>query len=212
MVPHFSCPVQKSCRGAYISFGMEHMSPFVTDILTSKHKIMLRQREILSLLSQGQSQTSVCSIVHCSKRSVSEVSKAARDTGKSYGELLALSDSELLTTLSPQEQMQVEDPRKAELERLMPEVMKRLKGKHATMQFVHETFYKKQCPDGYSYTQFKLHVSKYRESHDYSYHNDYEPGEQMQIDFADDTEDHQRTERISPELVNGYRPEYAPFY
>ena len=29
------------------------------------------------------------------------------------------------------------------------------------------------------------------------------------INFADDTEDHQRTERISPELVNGYRPEYA---
>ena len=145
---------------------------------------MLRQREILSLLSQGQSQKSICSIVHCSKRSVSEVSKAARDTGKSYGELLALSDSELLTILSPQEHVQVEDPRKAELERLMPEVMKRLKGKHATMQFVHETFYKKQCPDGYSYTQFKLHVSKYRESHDYSYHNDYEPGEQMQIDFA----------------------------
>ena len=55
---------------------------------------MLRQREILSLLSQGQSQKSICSIVHCSKRSVSEVSKAARDTGKSYRELLALSDSE----------------------------------------------------------------------------------------------------------------------
>ena len=98
---------------------------------------MLRQREILSLLSQGQSQKSICSIVHCSKRSVSEVSKAARDTGKSYGELLALSDSELLTILLPQEHVQVEDPRKAELERLMPEVMKRLKGKHATMQFVH---------------------------------------------------------------------------
>ena len=29
------------------------------------------------------------------------------------------------------------------------------------------------------------------------------------INFANDTEDHQRTERISPELVNGYRPEYA---
>ena len=29
------------------------------------------------------------------------------------------------------------------------------------------------------------------------------------INFANDTEDHQRTERISPELVNGNRPEYA---
>ena len=29
------------------------------------------------------------------------------------------------------------------------------------------------------------------------------------INFAYDTEDQQRTERVSPELVNGYRPEYA---
>lgn len=138
------------------------------------------------MLSHGHSQKSICSIVHCSKRSVSEVSKAASDTGNSYGDLLALSDSKLLTILSPQESLQSEDPRKAELECLMPEVLKRLKGKHATMQFVHETFYKKLCPDGYGYTQFKLHVRKYRESHDYSYHNDYEPGGQMQIDFAGD--------------------------
>lgn len=147
---------------------------------------MLRQREIISLLNHGQSQNAICSLVHCSKRSVSEVSKAARDTCKSYGELLALSDSEFLTILSTQEASQVEDLRKAELERLMPEVMRLLRGRHATMQFVHETFYKKMCPDGYGYTQFKHHVTKYRESHDYSYHNSYEPGEQMQIDFAGD--------------------------
>ena len=30
-----------------------------------------------------------------------------------------------------------------------------------------------------------------------------------QQNHADDTEDYQLTERISPELVNGYRPEYA---
>ena len=81
---------------------------------------MLRQREILSLLSQGQSQKSICSIVHCSKRSVSEVSKAARDTGKSYRELLALSDSELLTILSPQGHVQVEDPARQNWSDLCP--------------------------------------------------------------------------------------------
>lgn len=162
------------------------MCPFESNVNRLNTRFMLRQREIISLLNQGQSQNAICSLVHCSKRSVSEVSKAVRDTGKSYGELLALSDSELLTVLSPQAASQVEDPRKAELERLMPEVMRLLKGRHATMQFVHETFYKKKCPEGYDYTQFKLHVTKYRESHDYSYHNNYEPGEQMQIDFAGD--------------------------
>jgi len=148
---------------------------------------MLRQREILGLLNQGMSRKNICATVHCSKRDVSEVSKTARDTGMSHGELLALSDSELLTVLDPQASSPAEDPRKMELEAMMPDIIRRLKSKHATMQFVHETFYKKLCPDGYGYTQFKLHLQKYRESHDYSYHNDYEPGEQMQIDFAGDT-------------------------
>lgn len=48
----------------------------------------------------------------------------------------------------------MQDPRKAEQERLMLEMMKRLKGKNSTMQFVHKTFYKKQYPNGYSYTLF----------------------------------------------------------
>ena len=147
---------------------------------------MTKQREILVLLSEGKSQSSICNEVHCSKRSVSEVARLARDAGKSYEELLSLSDSELLPIISPSVQAQAEDPRKTELEVLMPEVINQLRPKHATMQYVHETFYKKRCPNGYSYTQFKLHVNQYRKSHDYSYHNEYIPGEQMQIDFAGD--------------------------
>lgn len=106
-------PKQQICSRN--SIGMERMSPFVSNVKRQNTRFMLRQREIISLLNQGQSQNAICSLVHCSKRSVSEVSKAARDTGKSYGELLALSDSELLTILSTQEASQVEDPRKAEL-------------------------------------------------------------------------------------------------
>ena len=74
------------------------------------------------MLSQGTSQKAICSVVHCSKRSVAAVSKAVKDAGKSYGELLALSDDELKTFFSPTEETKKEDPRKAELEALMPEV------------------------------------------------------------------------------------------
>ena len=147
---------------------------------------MLRQREILELLNQGLSQRAISSKIHCSRRDVSAISKAAQEISKSYEELLSLSDSELLNLVSPSAQIQAEDSRKSDLDAIMPEVMKRLMGKHATMQFVHETFYKKKYPNGYSYTQFKLHVKNYRATHDYSFHNDYVPGEQMQIDFAGD--------------------------
>ena len=54
------------------------------------------------------------------------------------------------------------------------------------MQYVYDDYYSKKCPDGYKYTQFKKYVKEYRERHDYSYHNTYEPGKEWQIDFAGD--------------------------
>lgn len=146
---------------------------------------MQKLRQILLLLSNGASQQRICKEVHCSKRTVSNYRKVAQETQRSYDELLALSDNELSSVFKPSNEP-VSDGRKEELERLMPEIIKRLERKHATVQFVYEDFYIKQCPTGYRYTQFKEYVRSYRKKNDVSYHNDYEPGEEWQIDFAGD--------------------------
>lgn len=147
---------------------------------------MLRIKLILQLLAGGVSQRKICSEAHCSKRKVSAINKIVADTGRGIEELLLLPDAEFKSIFIPDELPQTEDGRRAELERMMPEVVKRLGRTHAHMQFVFEDYYKKECPDGYGYTQFCKYVGEYREQHDVAYHNVYIPGEQMQIDFAGD--------------------------
>lgn len=147
---------------------------------------MQKLRQILLLLSNGSSQKRICGEVHCSKRTVSEYNKIAQTTRMSYEELLAMTDSELLTIFKPSKDDTPTDGRKEELDRLMPEIAKLLERKHATIQFVYEDFYQKVAPDGYRYSQFKKHLREYREKNDYSYHNEYDPGKEWQIDFAGD--------------------------
>lgn len=147
---------------------------------------MLRLRQILQMLGNGIPQAEICGVVHCSKRTVSGYRKIASTTNRSMEELLEMTDSELETLFISPKTPPVDEVRKQELERMMPEIVKRLNRKHAHVQFVFEDYYHKECPNGYGYTQFKKYVSAYREKNDYSYHNVYEPGEEWQIDFAGD--------------------------
>ena len=148
---------------------------------------MLRIKQILQLLGDGVSQSKICSEVKCSKRLVSAVKKKADESGKAIGELLMLPDDEFKTIFLPGEQAPPqEDGRKAELDRMMPEILKRLSRRHANIKYVFDDYYEKECPKGYGYTQFKKYVSEYRENNDYSYHNQHEPGKEWQIDFAGD--------------------------
>lgn len=147
---------------------------------------MLRTKQILQLLARGASQNSVCDVVHCSKRLVSSVKKKTEDSGLSFAEALFLPDDEFSKIYFGSTVVPTVDPRLAELERMMPEILKRLSRKHAHIQYVYETYYRVEQPDGYGYTQFKKYLRDYREKHDYSYHNQYEPGKEWQIDFAGD--------------------------
>lgn len=147
---------------------------------------MSKLRQILQLLGDGMSQSKICAEVHCSKRTVSEARKLSDASGKGIGELLLLSDAELETVFTPGGEDATEDVRKAQLAAMMPEIMKRLSRRHAHVQYVYETYYKKECPDGYGYTQFNKYVTEYRKNTDFKYHNTYEPGKEWQIDFAGD--------------------------
>ena len=138
------------------------------------------------MLSQGISQGSISSQVHCSKRTVSLVSKTLADMGKTASELLVLPDPELEAIFSGAKKSRVDEERRDELERLMPEVNRRLSGRHATVQYVYETYYIRECPEGYGYTQFAKYVKEWNRRNNVSYHNVHEPGKEWQIDWAGD--------------------------
>ena len=110
---------------------------------------MLRTKQILQLLSDGLSQNKICAEVKCSKRLVSAVKKRSDESGKAIGELLMLPDDEFKTIFMPGEQTPPkEDDRKAELDRMMPEILKRLNRKHAHLKYVYDDYYSKECPKG----------------------------------------------------------------
>jgi hypothetical protein len=105
----------------------------------------------------------------------------------SFNEVLLLPDDEFSKIILNQPSNHGLDDRLEVLNRMMPEILKRLKrSKHATIHFVYETYYHKEEPNGYGYTQFKKYLREYRKDNDQSYHNEYKPGEEWQIDFAGD--------------------------
>lgn len=161
-------------------------SLLVINTFNQNQRTMSKLRQILQLLGDGVSQSRICATVHCSKRTVSEARKLVDASGKGVGELLLMSDAELRSMWSPGGEDAAEDARKAQLAAMMPEIMKRLSLRHSHVQYVYESYYKKECPDGYGYTQFNKYVTEYRKNTDFKYHNTYEPGREWQIDFAGD--------------------------
>ena len=57
--------------------------------------------------------------------------------------------------------------------------------RHMTYEVLYEE-YLKSTDNPYGYTQFKSIIQEYEKNHDYKYHNVYEPGREMQFDFAGD--------------------------
>lgn len=147
---------------------------------------MMKLKRIIQMLSDGKSLNAICKDTHSSKTTVSNYKKLVEGTKLPYVELLEKSDSELEQLLSSQISKPSEDARKAPLQEMMPEIIKRLGKRYANIQLVYEEFYLKQEGEHYGYTQFKSYVQSYVEAHSYSYHNTYVPGEEWQIDFAGD--------------------------
>ena len=154
--------------------------------MSNKKITMMKLKRIIQMLSDGKSQNEICRETSSSKKTVLEYKKLADGTKLSYQELLQMEDSKLEELLQPPTPAPKVDPHKAELDELMPKIMHRLSQRYSNILLVYMDFYKKECPDGYGYTQFKKHVKDYCEARNYSYHNVYIAGEELQIDFAGD--------------------------
>ena len=146
----------------------------------------MKLKRIIQMLSDGKSLNAISKETHSSKTTVSNYKKLVEGTKLSYVELLKKSGSELEQVFFSLRSKPAEDARKAPLQEIMPEIIKRLGKRYSNVQLVYEEYYLKQKGEHYGYTQFKSYVQSYVEAHSYSYHNTYTPGEEWQIDFAGD--------------------------
>lgn len=98
---------------------------------------MIKLKRIIQMLSDGKSLNAICKDTHSSKTTVSNYKKLVEGTKLPYVELLEKSDSELEQLLSSQLSKPSEDARKAPLQEMMPEIIKRLGKRYANIQLVY---------------------------------------------------------------------------
>ena len=148
---------------------------------------MTKLKRMLQLLASGNNQRDVCDILHMSRNVLSTYMKCAQATGQDYKTFSALSDAELSNLLkSSRSPSKEEDQKTKELLDYLPAAYEELqRSRHLSVLQLHQE-YMQAHPNGYGYTQFKKYIRNYQKKHNYSYHNIYVPGEEIQIDFADD--------------------------
>ena len=146
---------------------------------------MLKLKRMLQLLDAGRSMNQVCAELHMSKRTVHSYKERAEQSEIPLYVLRQMPDEQLNALLQPPSSVPVPDARKAELDKRLDHFLAELKRPYVTKYLLWEE-YRRECPDGYQYTQFKKYLNQYRESKEYSYSNTYLPGHEMLIDFAGD--------------------------
>ena len=146
---------------------------------------MLKLKRLLQLLDTGSSLNTICSELHMSKRTVHNYKQLAEQSGIPVPILRQMEDAKLEDLLQPDSPEPLADGRKVILDTLLEGYLERLKRPYMTILLIWQDYIKTH-PEGYQYTQFKKYLLEYKKSKEYSYHNVYKPGEEMQIDYAGD--------------------------
>ena len=146
---------------------------------------MIKLKRMLQLLDAGKSMNEICRELSMSKRTVHSYKQRVVATGVPLQSLRKLDDAQLNTILQPKSSVPKPDERKGELEKDLENYLREWKKPYVSVLLLWEE-YRKDNPNGYQYTQFKKYLKEYKKSQDLSYHNVYNPGEEMQIDYAGD--------------------------
>lgn len=154
--------------------------------MANKVITMLRIRRMLQLLEKGLSLRKISKELEMGRNTISDYHARIGNSGKSYQELLSLSDNSLAKILLPVKDEIIEDPRKTYLESRLPTYIQELKRIGVTRSLLWEEYKSESSDQKYGYTQFCQHLSHYIDSKNLSYHNNHIPGEFLQVDFAGD--------------------------
>jgi len=146
---------------------------------------MLQIRRILQLKSQGKSNREIAEIILMSRNTVNEYVKHIFLLNKSLEELIKLTDEELSSLVYTEPTSAEIDLKFADLQQRIPGLCDELKKPHTTRMILWEE-YRQTVPEGYSYTQFCEHLSRFLETRKAVMIFDHEPAASMMFDFAGD--------------------------
>ncbi len=146
---------------------------------------MLQLRRILQLLANDTSHRKIARVIHISRNTVAEYAKKITQTGKTYQDLLQLSDGELSILLYTPTEPPRETERQKDFNDRMEALQQELSRPHVTRWLLWREYLEK-VPNGYGYTQFCERLNMALQRQDVVMHFDHKPGESLQFDFAGD--------------------------
>jgi transposase len=150
--------------------------------MANKSTIMLKLKRVLQLRINGASKSEISRKIPIHRTILDKYLTLLDQSGKSYTELLLLSDEELQEMVTPQKGDQ-DNERLTHLQGLIANNIKELEKPGVTLKTLWEE-YLEQKPDGYRYAQYCTHFVEYRKRLSATMHFTHTPGEKLELDFA----------------------------
>ena len=149
--------------------------------MANKRIEMINVRHILRLKTKGYSNRKIVGLLNISRPTIDGYVQVFRASGKSFAELYELTDEEL-ASLFPQPAPQLSD-RYTVLREKLSYYEKELKRPGATYLGLWQE-YRQANPEGYGYTQFRLHVSKFLNRKEGTMRFRHRYGDKMFVDYC----------------------------
>ena len=151
--------------------------------MANKTISMTQFKRIIQLKTEGFSKLSISKKLGLHRKTINDYLVKLEATGKSYQELLVQDENYLSSVVFNSTNIRKRDSRYSELEKRFSYFNEQL-SKTGVTRFLLWEEYKISCSDGYSYTQFCEHFSRYNKRNKATMHFDHRPGEYLQVDFA----------------------------
>lgn len=146
---------------------------------------MNKLRTIIRLYEEQTGLKTIAAMARTSRNTVKKYIQKWNSLKMPYEEFQSKSDAELHDLFCVPASMSQPNPRLEELERLMPDICKELGRKGATTLQQWDK-YRKNYPDGYGLTQFRLAIQRYRLITNPSMRMEHKAGDKMFIDYTGD--------------------------
>lgn len=146
-------------------------------------------KQIIGFLSKGYTISAIVRLTGTARNTVKSYKRRIEKQGFSFERLLALDDDALSQAVQGErgmQRIQSEETRLKYLQGRMEYFVEELRRRGVTMQLLWDE-YREENPQGYGYTQFCEHLSRYRKVNEAVMYFTHRPAEQLLVDFAGDT-------------------------
>lgn len=156
-------------------------------------------RVLIQHLIKGLSQRRIAVELQLSRNTVKQYVERLMASEMGYDALFKTDDATLSTIIYAHAARSKIDPRKNEFTSRVPYWIAELKRRGVRKQLLWEE-YKKECPEGYEYSQFCELLSEHTKVTSATMHFEHHPAEKMMVDFAGDNLNY--IDKVTGELIS----------